>query len=110
MRAALIREPGSPPEFVEDHPEPQGELVVDVTAAPLNPVDLSIASGKFYAGPPNAPYVPGVEGAGVNLLSYVGPGEGPPEEVFTVDLTITGGSAANPAAGDRNPHPCPSVD
>ena len=64
MRAAVIRQPGVSPELVDDHPEPQGELLVDVTAAPLNPVDLSIASGKFYAGPPNAPYVPGVEGVG----------------------------------------------
>jgi NADPH2:quinone reductase len=64
MRAALIREPGASPELVDDHPEPEGELVVHVTAAPLNPVDLSIASGRFYAGPPNAPYVPGVEGVG----------------------------------------------
>src|SRR5688572_21124116 len=64
MRAALIREAGHPPELVEDHAEPQGELVAEVTAAPLNPVDLSIASGRFYAGPPNAPYVPGAEGVG----------------------------------------------
>jgi len=64
MRAALIREPGAAPELVGDHYEPQGDLVVEVTAAPLNPVDLSIASGRFYAGPPNAPYVPGAEGVG----------------------------------------------
>jgi NADPH2:quinone reductase len=64
VRAALIREPGAAPELVADHAEPEGELVVEVTAAPLNPVDLSIASGRFYAGPPNAPYVPGVEGVG----------------------------------------------
>ena len=64
MRAALIREPGASPQLVDDHPEPEGAIVVDVTAAPLNPVDLSIASGHFYAGPPNTPYVPGVEGVG----------------------------------------------
>lgn len=64
MRAALIREVGGVPELVEQD-EPEGELVVDVTAAPLNPVDLSIAAGTFYAGPPSAlPYVPGVEGVG----------------------------------------------
>ena len=63
MRAALIREPGGAPELVADHPEPGGP-VAEVTAAPLNPVDLSIASGRFYAGPPNTPYVPGVEGVG----------------------------------------------
>ena len=64
MRAALIREVGAAPELVADHPEPEGEVVVDVTAAPINPVDLSIAAGRFYAGPPNPPYVPGVEGVG----------------------------------------------
>jgi NADPH:quinone reductase len=64
MRAALIREVGSGPELVDDHPEPEGELVAQVTAAPLNPVDLSMAAGRFYAGPPNAPYVPGIEGVG----------------------------------------------
>ena len=63
MRAALIREPGAAPELVEDHGEPEGD-VVEVTAAPVNPVDLSIASGRFYAGPPNTPYVPGTEGVG----------------------------------------------
>ena len=64
MRAALIRDVGAAPELVADHAEPEGEVVVDVTAAPLNPVDLSIAAGHFYAGPPNPPYVPGVEGVG----------------------------------------------
>ena len=52
------------PELVGDYAEPQGELVVQITAAPLNPVDLSMAAGRFYAGPPNAPYVPGIEGVG----------------------------------------------
>lgn len=52
------------PELVE-RDEPAGDLVVEVTAAPLNPVDLSIAAGTFYAGPPIVvPYVPGVEGVG----------------------------------------------
>ena len=64
MRAALIAVVGEPPRFVEDRVEPEGDLVVDVTAAPINPVDLAIASGRFYAGPPKAPYVPGVEGVG----------------------------------------------
>jgi NADPH2:quinone reductase len=64
MRAAVIPEVGAGPKLVHDHAEPEGELVVDVTAAPLNPVDLSMAAGRFYAGPPNAPYVPGIEGVG----------------------------------------------
>ena len=64
MRAALIAAVGDPPRLVTDHPEPEGQLVVDVTAAPINPVDLSIAGGRFYAGPPNPPYIPGTEGIG----------------------------------------------
>jgi NADPH:quinone reductase-like Zn-dependent oxidoreductase len=64
VRAALIREPGAAPEVVGDRAEPRGELVARVTAAPLNPVDLAIAAGRFYAGPPRTPYVPGVEGVG----------------------------------------------
>ena len=64
MRAAVIRTAGAAPELVGDHDEPDADVVVDITAAPLNPVDLSIASGRFYAGPPNTPYVPGVEGVG----------------------------------------------
>ena len=66
MRAALVERLGEPPEVRElDEPEPRpGELLVEVAAAPLNPIDLSIASGGFYGGAPETPYVPGVEGLG----------------------------------------------
>lgn len=65
MRAAVIERYGEPPVLREiDEPKVDGASVVDVTAAPLNPVDLSIASGKFYAGSPPTPYVPGGEGVG----------------------------------------------
>jgi NADPH2:quinone reductase len=63
VRAALICEVGAAPEFGE-RDEPQGEVIVDITAAPINPVDLAIAAGRYYVGPPNTPYVPGVEGVG----------------------------------------------
>jgi NADPH2:quinone reductase len=65
MRAAVIERYGEPP-VLRDVPEPKadGATVVEVLAAPLNPVDLSIAGGKFYAGSPPTPYVPGGEGVG----------------------------------------------
>src|SRR6267143_7146136 len=65
MRAAVIERYGEPP-VLRDVPEPkaEGSSLVEVTAAPLNPVDLSIAGGKFYAGSPPTPYVPGGEGIG----------------------------------------------
>jgi NADPH:quinone reductase len=65
VRAAVIERYGEPP-VLRDVPEPKadGATLVEVVAAPLNPADLSIASGKFYTGPPPLPYVPGGEGVG----------------------------------------------
>jgi NADPH2:quinone reductase len=65
MRAAVIERYGEPP-VVRDVPEPKsdGAGLIEVTAGALNPADLSIASGKFYAGSPPTPYVPGGEGIG----------------------------------------------
>jgi NADPH:quinone reductase len=66
MRAAVIEQYGQPP-TIADRPDPPVDgnaLLVEVTAAGLNPVDISIASGKFYAGSPKLPYVPGEEGVG----------------------------------------------
>ena len=63
MRAALIRELGSGPELGEVD-EPQGDGVVEVLAAPINPVDLAVASGAYVAGHPPLPYVPGCEVVG----------------------------------------------
>jgi NADPH2:quinone reductase len=66
MRAALIKAYGEPPEVVTaERPEPaEGEELVAVEVAGLNPVDLAIASGKFDAGRPSLPYVAGLEGIG----------------------------------------------
>jgi NADPH:quinone reductase-like Zn-dependent oxidoreductase len=67
VKAAVVREVGSPPEPGE-LPDPQrakGEALVEVHAAALNPIDLVIASGRFYVGPPQVPYAPGREGVGV---------------------------------------------
>lgn len=66
MRAAVLREYGAAPQ-PEDFEDPQpagGQVVVEVLAAGLNPVDLSISSGTFYAGAPDLPYVVGREGVG----------------------------------------------
>jgi NADPH2:quinone reductase len=52
----------------DEFPEPQageGESVVEVRAAGLNPVDVAISSGRFYAGRPPLPSVAGREGVGM---------------------------------------------
>ncbi len=38
---------------------------LEVLAVPLNPLDLSVASGSFYGGHPQLPYVPGCEAVAV---------------------------------------------
>jgi NADPH:quinone reductase len=67
MRAAIVREVGSNPEpgeLPDPSPHPP-EALVEVHAAAINPIDVTIASGRFYAGPPHVPYVPGREGVGI---------------------------------------------
>lgn len=63
MQAALITRPGQPPSLA-DRDEPSGEVVIDVLAAPITPLDLLCAGGTSYFGVPATPYVPGVQGVG----------------------------------------------
>lgn len=62
MRAAIIEQYGQTPS-ISDLPEPEGELPVGkVLAAGINPVDLMVAGGEYYAIRPKPPYTPGLEG------------------------------------------------
>ena len=67
MKAAVITSIGNPPELGE-RPQPSDgtddQVLVQVSAAALNPVDLLIASGGHPLGLPRLPYGPGVEGVG----------------------------------------------
>lgn len=66
MRAALVNEIGAPP-TLGDRPEPMpddGTTLVTIDAVALNPVDVAIAAGAFYAGHPPVPFVVGLEGVG----------------------------------------------
>ncbi len=66
MRAAVLHEYGVP--RVDDFREPQADenqAVVQVLAAGLNPVDVAIAAGRFYAGRPPLPLIAGREGVGL---------------------------------------------
>ncbi len=66
MRAWHLTEYGQPPVPVTiDEPEVgPGSDLVEVTAVSITPLDLLIASGRPYFGPPDLPYVPGVQGVG----------------------------------------------
>lgn len=63
-----------------------GEALVRVLAAPVNPVDLAIASGRFYMPVPDPPYVPGAE-----LVGEVVASERLPEGTHVWALTLAGG-------------------
>ena len=64
--ALALHSPGEPPKLVEWTPPASGpdEVLVEVTAAPITPLDLLCASGTSYFGVPATPYVPGVQGVG----------------------------------------------
>ncbi len=66
MRAAVLHEYGvpSPDEFQEPSAGAE-QAVVKVLAAGLNPVDVAICAGRFYAGRPPLPSVAGREGVGM---------------------------------------------
>jgi NADPH2:quinone reductase len=77
MRAALISELGEPPS-VADVDEPiagEGEVMVDVLASALNPIDVNIGAGRYFGGHPPLPYVPGAEAVG-RVARADGPSEG----------------------------------
>jgi NADPH2:quinone reductase len=81
VRTAIITELSSPPQVVDrDEPTSSGdELLLDVRCAALNPIDLAIAAGRFYAGHPPLPYVPTIEAVGTvgdRLVYAQGSGRG----------------------------------
>jgi NADPH:quinone reductase len=58
VRTTRIAELGKAPEPLD---EEGGAGEIDVLAVALNPLDLAVASGRFYGGHPPLPYVPGCE-------------------------------------------------
>jgi NADPH:quinone reductase-like Zn-dependent oxidoreductase len=66
MRAAVLHEYGVPRADEFDEPTSGSEqAVVEVLAAGVNPVDVAICAGRFYAGRPPLPSIAGREGVGV---------------------------------------------
>ncbi|MFJ1902159.1 MULTISPECIES: zinc-binding alcohol dehydrogenase family protein [unclassified Streptomyces] len=71
VRAAVVEALGAEPRIgsVAWGPRGTGETSIAVVAAPLNPLDLLIASGTFHSARHKDPYVPGSECTGVVLDS-----------------------------------------
>ncbi|HEX7290924.1 MAG TPA: zinc-binding alcohol dehydrogenase family protein [Conexibacter sp.] len=66
MHAAVLHAYGETPSYepFDDPVAGDGQLVVEVSAAGVNPVDVRKASGTFVSGPPPLPSVVGSEGVG----------------------------------------------
>lgn len=76
MKAAVIDKLGAAPHATAcaDPPPATGnQVLVKVEAVALNAVDLHIAAGHHRAGPPQLPYVPGIETVGTIVA---GPDQG----------------------------------
>jgi NADPH2:quinone reductase len=63
MRAARVSEVGGLP-AVGEVATPDGGDVIEVLAAPVNPIDLAVSRGILATGHPELPYVPGCEAVG----------------------------------------------
>ena len=66
MYAAVLRSLGKPPRY-DQFPDPvpgEGEVIVQVRAASLKPVDKQLASGSHFASPRELPVVCGTDGLG----------------------------------------------
>ena len=66
MKAALVEQIGRQP-VVGEVAEPQrgeGQALVQVTAAAINPIDIWISLGRHHSGTPEVPYVMGREAVG----------------------------------------------
>jgi NADPH:quinone reductase len=71
MRAVVIERIGAGP-VVRDVEEPQragGQTLIEVAAAPINPIDISTAAGRYPGGSPETPFVAGREAVGRVLES-----------------------------------------
>src|SRR5262245_5311004 len=75
MKAIRVHEFGPPEvmklEEVPDLKPADGQVLVTIKAAGVNPVDAYIRAGT-YARKPNLPYTPGMDGAGI--VAAVGEG------------------------------------
>src|SRR5712691_2586387 len=99
VRAVVITTPGGPEVLnLEDVPDPvpgEGEVLVEVVAAGVNPADVMQRQG-FYPPPPGASAYPGLECSG--RIAQVGPGVSGWQEGDSVCALMTGGGYAELAA------------
>jgi NADPH:quinone reductase-like Zn-dependent oxidoreductase len=95
--AAVLRQYGKPPEFTsfEAPPAPSdGQLLVEVEVAGLNPVDVALGERRYTTPSPPVPYVPGSEAVGRVLESAV-PGVARGDRVYVDAPALPHGTFAS---------------
>jgi NADPH2:quinone reductase len=110
MRAAVVEELGRPPKL-GDVPEPaagEDEVVLDVLASSLNPIDIAVGAGRFYGGHPSLPYVPGAEAVGRlvedgRLVWASGQGLGVARDGALAERAAVPASSLSPVPEDAEP-------
>jgi NADPH:quinone reductase len=106
MRAAQITEVGGLPAIGEVE-APSGDDVVEVLAAPVNPIDLAVSRGILATGHPPLPYVPGCEGVGRtgdgNVVWLFGGALGRTASGAMSERVAVGDSMAIPVPDDADP-------
>ncbi len=110
MKAIRVHRFGGPEELkLEDVPDPQpaaGQVLVQISAAGVNPVETYIRTGKY--GPRTFPYTPGSDAAGIveaigTEVTRVKPGD----RVYTAS-TISGAYAQKALCSAQSVHPLPA--
>jgi NADPH2:quinone reductase len=110
MKAILVHEFGGPEVLkLEEVPTPkpaEGQVLVRVHAAGVNPYDTYMRNGTYAVKPP-LPYTPGSDGAGV--IEAVGPGvtKVKPGDRVYMAKTVTGTYAEYAIALESQVHPLP---
>lgn len=110
MKAIRVHSFGDPDVMqIEDLPDPTpgpGQVLVDVQAVGVNPVETYIRSGA-YPRRPDLPYTPGTDAAGIVLAVGQGvPGVSPGDRVYTSG-SITGAYAQQALCSSSQVHLLP---
>jgi NADPH2:quinone reductase len=85
--AAVLRGYGEPPEFAAFDAPPgpaDGQVLVEVEVAGLNPVDVALGEQRYHLPSPPVPYVPGIEAVG-RVIDSATPGIASGDRVY-IDL------------------------
>ncbi len=111
MKAIQVHEFGAPEVMkIEEIPDPkagEGQLVIQVHAAGVNPFDTYVRSGAYAIKPP-LPYTPGTDAAGV--VETIGKGVhgySPGTRIYTSG-TVSGTYAEKTVCSESQVHPLPS--